>query len=261
MELLKVILDFIAKIANALVVCCLVILFKPQLGNILQRVMGILKNAEEGRQDLQLPGGFGVTNLSEAAALQVKKRDLPSAAKIIQKLLSPAAPLVVGYVENFVARMKKGEDGIQFKLLDERSLPTASIFTIYIPHELTDEETSSTNLVQAKYPEADIQKISIESNTQQGRTLTGFAIRIKDQLLPVDVPQTLTSIRLVFKFREDQLKMEANMGTEQIKKLESDNLDEFADILEDRIKKLEMSKCVRVIRDPSHLYRRVSKAV
>jgi hypothetical protein len=179
---------------------------------------------------------------------------LPSAAKIIQKLLSPAAPLVVGYVENFVARMKKGEDGIQINLLNDRSPPISSVFTIYIPHELTDEETSSTNLVQAKYPQTDIQKISIASNSPGGRTLTGFAIRNKDRLLPVDVPQTLTSIRLVFKFREDQLKMEANMGTEQIKKLEAENLDEFAQILEDRVRKLEMSKCVRVIRDPSHLY-------
>jgi len=248
MEMLKVVLDFIAKIANPLVVCLLFVLFRKEVGSIFEVLKGILEEVKERRLRLSI-GNWTVGDLE-----QLQKADLDSADKIIQELLSPAAPLAVGYVENFIVRMKRSENGIQFKPLNDASTLTTGVYTIYIPPILTDVEATSPDLIHAKYPGMDVQKISIESKIPGGRIITGSAIRHEGRLLPVDVPQTLTSIRLVFKFREEQLKVKGKLGAEQIKKLESDNLKQFADIIEDRIRDLEMSKCIRVIRDQSQLF-------
>jgi hypothetical protein len=256
-ELLKIILDFISKIANPLVVCLLFILFRKEVGSIFEVLRGILEEVREHRLAVSV-GNVKVGDLAKNTAKQLQETNLDSAAQIVQELLSPAAPLAVGYVENFVVKMKRGEGGVQFNVTDA-STPATSIYTIYIPHELTDEDTSSIDLIHAKYPGANIEKISIESNAPGGRKFNGSAIRHEDSLLPVDVPQTLTSIRLVFKFREEQLKVKGHLESEQIKKLEADSLDQFAKILQDRITELEMRKCVRVIRDPAHLFARTSK--
>jgi hypothetical protein len=235
------------------------ILFRKEMGGILEVLRGILEEVKSRRLHFSV-GNLTFGDLAKNTAEQLQKTNLDSAAKIVQELLSPAAPLAVGYVENFIARMMKGEDGIQYRLLNDSLPPTTGIYTIYIPHELTDAEASSTDLIHAKYPGRDIEKISIEPKISGGRIITGSAIRHQDRLIPVDVPQTLTSIRLVFRFREDQLKVKGNMEAGQIKKLEANSLNEFAEILQQRIKELEMSRCVRVIRDQSHLFPENSKA-
>jgi hypothetical protein len=253
LEFIKAILDFLSKVAYPFILCISLVLFKNELRGILEVLRGIMDDIKTGRTKFKYTHDGGV-EVSKNLALQVKEQDLPSATKTIQELLSPAAPLVVGYVENFIARMRINEGGVQFKLLDGGSSLTMAIYTVYIPHELSDEEARSGNLIHAKFPGMDVKKIAIESNSVEGRTLTGAAILHNGALIAVDVPQTLASIRLVFRFREDQLKK--NMGTDEIKKMETDSINEFAKILQDRIGELQMSKCVRVIRDPSHLFSR-----
>jgi hypothetical protein len=250
MELLTVILDFVAKISYPLVLGLLLILFRKQFAGIFEVLRGILKEIESGRKNVS----YGELALTTAAQLQ--KEDLGSAARIIQKLLSPAAPLALGYVDNFVRSFKKTDaGGISLEVAGEASSAEYEIvrnFTIYIPRRITDIESSSRDLVRDKFPESEIKNISIQSTG--GRPFTGLAVLKNGRIHPVDVPKTLTSIRLVFSFREQQLKVEGGMGMREIERLENENLDEFAGIIEGKIKSEKMTGLVRVIRDRDELF-------
>jgi len=264
MELLKTILDFVAKVAYPVILGIAFVLFRKQLGGILKEFGGILLEVKERRLRLSFQG-LELDNPSPLAVASLQEvqnaPDLASAAKTIQKLLSPAAPLALGYVKNFVEKMKKSESGIQIEVVEDttgQKFETIKSFTIHIPEQLTDSDSSSTNLVRDKYPGAQIKNISIQSAT--GRPFTGLAVLHGDRLYPVDVPQTVTSIRHVFKFRGDELKGKGKMKPEEIEKLENENLDEFANIIEKKIEDLQLSEYVRVIRRSSELFPPVRKA-
>ena len=257
MELLKTILDFIAKIAYPLVIGLALCLFRRQLAASLEVLKGILTEIEEGRKNVRV-GSIEVTSsMEEAAALKVKQQDLPAAAETIQKLLSPAAPLALGYVDNFLAGcvVKKG-GGFEVAVLEHPAGPKFEItraFTIYIPRKLSDIDSSSQNLVGDEYQGEEIKSISIQST--YGRPFTGFAVLRVDRntLYPVDVPKTLTSIRHVFRFRQKQLKLQG-FPDEAIARLENENLDEFAAIIEEKTESLRASGTVRVIREQNQLF-------
>jgi hypothetical protein len=126
------------------------------------------------------------------------------------------------------------------------------IFTIYIPRELPEDAASSPSLVEAEYRNEKIKNISIQS--KYGRAFTAFAILRNTTLYPVDVPKTLTSIQQVFRYREKQLEIDAKMDAVQIQALEGKNLETFADIIRDRTKSLQASRCIRIIRERSALF-------
>jgi hypothetical protein len=174
MELLKVILGFHCQGRDSLVVCCTIVLFKPELGLLLKRFLGILKNVEEGRQDLDLSGLKVTTPFSETA-LQVKAQDLPSAAKTIQELLSPARSSGRRLRRKLYCRIKKEEDGIRFKLKDGAAPVTSGVYTIYIPNKLTDTQASSPDLIRAVYPSSSIEKIEIAIENSGWKDYHGFA--------------------------------------------------------------------------------------
>jgi hypothetical protein len=249
MDLFKTILEFVAKIANPLVVIVTFLVFRKELKAILVVLRDILKNVKSGRLPFSV-GNFTVGKLAE----HILSEDPVSAAKTIQKLLSPAAPLALGYVDNFIAGFKVKEDGgISLEVIgDSGKYEIVKVFTIFIPHEISDEESISKNLIAARFPGKEIKNMSIESTG--GRPFTGSAMLHEGRLFPIDVPKTLTSIRHVFKFREKQLRVEGKMKDEEIEKLENENLDEFADIIEKRIETLRMSGCVRVVRKQSAVF-------
>src|SRR5262249_47562237 len=150
--------------------------------------------------------------------------NLATAAKTIQELLSPAAPLALGYVDNFLGGFVAGtenESGFHYQTDDSlKKYRVATVFTIFIPRRLSDIESTSQSLVHDKYGDKPIKNISIKS--KYGRPFTAFAVLDPDQnvLYPVDVPKTLTSIQHVFRFRERQLRIEGNLGSKEITELE-----------------------------------------
>ena len=220
-------------------------------------LQGILQEVQKGRKNVRV-GSIEVTNsMGEAAALKVKQQDLPAAAETLQKLLSPAAPLALGYVDNFLAGciLKKG-GGFEIAVLENppgKKYEITRVFTIYIPRKLSDVDSLSQNLVGDEDRGEQIKSISIQS--AYGRPFTGFAVLRADRntLYPVDVPKTLTSIRHVFRFRQQQLKLQG-FPDEAIARLENENLDEFAAIIEEKTDSLRASGTVRVIREQNQLF-------
>jgi nucleotide-binding STING sensor domain-containing protein len=252
MELVKTLLDFVARIAYPLVLALFLVLFRPQLAAMFLVLEKIFKTVQGGveRGDVEIKYG----SLTVSAARKLRSDNLESAAKTVQELLSPAAPLALGYIDNFLHGLVVTSDG-RFRFGVEESLAqyrTLTILTIYIPRSLRDDEPQAPNLINDEYRDEDIRNVSIES--KYGRPFTGFAILRANCLYPVDVPKTLTSIRHVFKFRERQLMVDAHMDATQIDELERKNLDEFARIVEDRSRELQESGCIRVIRDRSALF-------
>ena len=89
-------------------------------------------------------------------------------------------------------------------------------------------------------------------------TVTPAESRFRSFLEECEATQALTvaqgTIFVSFRFAV------IDLSAEQIKKLEAESLDEFAQLLTQRIKDLEMSKCVRVIRESSDLFPEDAKA-
>lgn len=259
MELLKVILDFVARMAYPIVFGLLLILFREQIAGVFEILKQLVASVKGGVETGQVALKYGDFTLS--AAQKLRSDNLATAAKTIQDLLSPAAPLALGYVDNFLGGFVLDSDN-RFEYLKDDSLreyTVAKAFTIFIPRRLSDIESSSQSLVHDKYGDKPIKNISIKS--QYGRPFTAFAILDPDHdvLYPVDVPKTLTSIQHVFRFRERQLRIEGNLGSKEITELENKNLDEFADILLKRTKSLQESGSIRVIRERTMLFQAASR--
>lgn len=179
--------------------------------------------------------------------------NINAAARTVQDLLSPAVPLALGYVDNFLASVVIDDGGFQYQLEEpQKNYTMAKYFTICIPKELHDSTDTSPNLVRTEYGQEKIEVVAIRSKL--GRPFTGFAILRGSTLYPVDVPKTLTSIRRVFRFRQTQLKVESNMADDEIKKLESKNLDEFEEVLKANTKALRNSGHIQIVRDPRLLF-------
>jgi hypothetical protein len=255
MELLKLILDFIARIAYPIMFGLLLILFREQIGGVFEILKQLVASVKGGVETGQVALKYGDFTLS--AVQRLRSDNLATAAKTIQDLLSPAAPLALGYVDNFLGGFvaDNGIGGFHFLADDAlKQYRVAKVFTIFIPRRLSDIESASQNLVYDKYGDKPIKNISIES--KYGRPFTAFAVLDPEQdiLYPVDVPKTLTSIQHVFRFREAQLKVAGNLGSKEITELENKNLDEFADIVLERTKSLQESGSIRVIRERTMLF-------
>ncbi len=255
MELLKLILDFVARIAYPIMFGLLLILFREQIGGVFEILKQLVASVKGGVETGQVALKYGDFTLS--AVQRLRSDNLATAAKTIQDLLSPAAPLALGYVDNFLGGFVADNGGGGFHFLADDALKqyrVAKVFTIFIPRRLSDIESASQNLVHDKYGDKPIKNISIES--KYGRPFTAFAVLDPEQdtLYPVDVPKTLTSIQHVFRFRETQLKVEGNLGSKEITDLENKNLDEFADIVLARTKSLQESGSIRVIRERTMLF-------
>ena len=255
MELLKLILDFVARIAYPIMFGLLLILFREQIGGVFEILKQLVASVKGGVETGQVALKYGDFTLS--AVQRLRSDNLATAANTIQDLLSPAAPLALGYVDNFLGGFvaDNGSGGFHFLADDAlKQYRVAKVFTIFIPRRLSDIESASQNLVHDKYGDKPIKNISIES--KYGRPFTAFAVLDPEQdtLYPVDVPKTLTSIQHVFRFRETQLKVEGNLGSKEITDLENKNLDEFADIVLARTKSLQESGSIRVIRERTMLF-------
>jgi hypothetical protein len=252
MELLKIILNFISSIAYPLVLGMLLILFRKEIGGALEILRQFFLKVKEGFESGRLDIAYGP--FTARVAQKILSENPDSAAKTIQDLLSPAAPLALGYVDNFLQGLVVAGDG-GFEFLPDPQLgryQIEKIFTIYIPRELPEDAASSPSLVEAEYRNEKIKNISIQS--KYGRSFTAFAILRNTTLYPVDVPKTLTSIQQVFRYREKQLEIDAKMDAVQIQALEGKNLETFADIIRDRTKSLQASRCIRIIRERSALF-------
>lgn len=256
MELLKLILDFIARIAYPIMFGLLLILFREQIAGVFEILKQLVASVKGGVETGQVALKYGDFTLS--AVQRLRSDNLATAAKTIQDLLSPAAPLALGYVDNFLGGFGAGngnDSGFHYLADDAlKQYRVAKVFTIFIPRRLSDIESASQSLVHDKYGDKPIKNISIES--KYGRPFTAFAVLDpgQDILYPVDVPKTLTSIQHVFRFRETQLKVEGNLGSKEITELENKNLDEFAEILLQRTKSLQESGSIRVIRERAMLF-------
>ena len=253
MELLKIILNFISSIAYPLVLGMLLIVFRKEIGGALgilrQFFLKVNERFESGDIDRLTVG-----SLTLELTKKIRSEAPDAAAKTIQDLLSPAAPLALGYVDNFLQGLVVGDDG-GFEFLPDAQLGQfriEKVFTIYIPRDLPKDAASSPSLVEAEYGNEKIKNISIQS--KYGRPFTAFAILRDTTLYPVDVPKTLTSIQQVFRYREKQLEIDAKMDAVQIQALEGKNLETFADIIRDRTKSLQASRCIRIIRERSALF-------
>jgi hypothetical protein len=255
MELLKLILDFIARIAYPIMFGLLLILFREQIAGVFEILKQLVASVKGGVETGQVALKYGDFTLS--AVQRLRSDNLATAAKTIQDLLSPAAPLALGYVDYFLGGFvaDNGIGGFHFLADDAlKQYRVAKVFTIFIPRRLSDIESASQSLVHDKYGDKPIKNISIES--KYGRPFTAFAVLDPEQdiLYPVDVSKTLTSIQHVFRFRETQLKVEGNLGSKEITELENKNLDEFAEILLERTKSLQESGSIRVIRERTLLF-------
>jgi hypothetical protein len=250
-ELLKVILGFVGKIAYPLVLALFLILFRREIASLGRMLLDFGQKVTGGleRGDLNLSiGEFAI-----AAAKKMRSENLDSAARTIQELLSPAAPLALGYVDNFLGGFIIGETGcFKYERADELTpYRMVDIFTVYIPRTLEDIESTSQSLVHDVYGNAGAKNISIQS--KYGRPFTGFAVLHEGTLYPVDVPKTLTSIQHVFNYRGEQLRI-GGMRVEDIKRLEEQNLTDFANIVKERTKALQQSGCIRVVRRSEALF-------
>ncbi|HSV63605.1 MAG TPA: STING domain-containing protein [Chthoniobacterales bacterium] len=250
-ELLKVILGFLGKIAYPLILVLFLILFRREIASLGRMLLDFGQKVTGGieRGDLALKYG----DWSVEALKKVRSENLDSAARTIQELLSPAAPLALGYADNFLGGFIIGDSGcFRYERSDElRQYRMADIFTVYIPRTLEDIESTSQSLVHDVYGNARAKNISIQS--KYGRAFTGFAVLHEGTLYPVDVPKTLTSIQHVFNFRGDQLRI-GGMKAEDIKRLEEQNLTDFANIVKERTKALQQSGCIRVVRKSEALF-------
>ncbi|HEY3602317.1 MAG TPA: STING domain-containing protein [Chthoniobacterales bacterium] len=250
-ELLKVILGFIAKIAYPLVLALFLILFRREIASVGRMLLIFGQKITGGIERGDLALKYDKWTLE--AAQKVRSENLDSAARTIQELLSPAAPLALGYVDNFLGGFVIGETGcFKYERADElRPYRMVDIFTVYIPRTLEDIESTSQSLVHDVYGKAGTKNISIQS--KYGRAFTGFAVLHGDTLYPVDVPKTLTSIQHVFNYRGEQLRI-GGMKAEDIKRLEEQNLTDFANIVKERTKALQQSGCIRVVRKSEVLF-------
>ena len=108
-ELLKAILGFLAKIAYPLVLALFLILFRRQIASLGKMLLDLGQKVTGGieRGDLALKYG----DWSVEALKKVRSENLDSAARTIQELLSPAAPLALGYVDNFLGGFIIGDSG------------------------------------------------------------------------------------------------------------------------------------------------------
>ncbi|HKP01897.1 MAG TPA: STING domain-containing protein [Chthoniobacterales bacterium] len=250
-ELLKVILGFLGKIAYPLILALFLILFRREIANLGRMLLDFGQKVTGGieRGDLGLKYG----DWSIEALKKVRSENLDSAARTIQELLSPAAPLALGYVDNFLGGFVIGESGcFKYERANELSqYRIVGIFTVYIPRTLEDLESSSQSLVHDVYGSARAKNISIQS--KYGRAFTAFAVLHEGTLFPVDVPKTLTSIQHVFNYRGEQLRI-GGMKVEDIKRLEEQNLTDFANIVKERTKALQQSGCIRVVRKSEALF-------
>ena len=119
---------------------------------------------------------MSIGSFTREVTQKIRSETPDSAAKTIQDLLSPAAPLALGYVDNFLQGLVVGDDG-GFEFLPDPQLgrfQIEKIFTIYIPRELPEDAASSPSLVEAEYRNEKIKNISIQS--KYGRPFTAFAI-------------------------------------------------------------------------------------
>lgn len=250
-ELLKVILGFVAKIAYPLVLVLFLILFRREIASLGRMLRNFGRTVTGGiaRRELALKWD----KLTLGAADKLRSEDPDAAARTIQKLLSPAAPLALGYVANFLGGFIIGETGcFKYERADElRRYPIVDTFTVYIPRTLEDIESTSQSLVHDVYGKARAKNISI--NSKYGRPFTGFAVLHQDRLYPVDVPKTLTSIQHVFDYRGKQLEIEG-LKAEDIKRLEEQNLTDFFNIVKKETKALQQSGCIRVVRESEALF-------
>lgn len=249
-ELLKAILDFVARVAYPVLIGGLLLVYRKQMAALFAVLSKysdrILGRVAEGKVDLS------IGPLALKTAQDLRNEDINAAAKKVEDLLSPAVPLALGYVENFLDGVVIEGGTFQYELdASLRKYAVAKSFTICIPRELRKIDGAATNLVRDEYSQEKIEIVAIRSKF--GRPFTGFAILREDVLYPVDVPKTLTSIQRVFDFRKQQLNVNAHMSLDDIKKLECKNLDEFETVLKDNTQGLRDSGCIRVIRDPQDL--------
>jgi len=254
-ELLKIILDFITKMAYPIILGGFIFIFKQELRLILLELKKILDKVRSG--ELEIRSG----DVAIMAAQRLRQEPLDAAAKKIQKLLSPAAPLAVGYVHSFIEKIKLDDSGIKILKIDGREPgPEDDIIkaiTICIPCRLTDRDISlsTEKLVKDRYPTPNTMKTLEVRSNMDGKPLRVFAILHENRLYPVDVPQTMTSIRLVLEFRKKDLIFgEGGMTAKQIEDFENENLNEFAALIEEKIKELRLTNYVRVIREGSYLF-------
>src|SRR5215831_19087969 len=147
MELLKVILDFIARMAYPIVFGLLLILFREQIAGVFEILKQLVASVKGGVETGQVALKYGDFTLS--AAQKLRSDNLATAAKTIQDLLSPAAPLALGYVDNFLGGFV-ADSNSGFEYLKDDSLGkyrVEKVFTIFIPRRLSDIESSSQSLV------------------------------------------------------------------------------------------------------------------
>src|ERR1044071_4496931 len=123
MELLKAILNFVSSIAYPLVLGLFLILFKKELRGLLEILRQFFLNVkdrfEKGDIEQLKLGGVEMLLAKKLKADLVQEPD--SAGKIIQDLLSPAAPLALGYFDNFLKGLVVQTEG-GFKFLHDEQL-------------------------------------------------------------------------------------------------------------------------------------------